>query len=843
MKAIIMAGGEGTRLRPLTSNRPKPMIPVMNKPVIEHMVNLLRGKGITDIIFSLFYLPENVQNYFGDGSDWDIRLTYSVEETPLGTAGGVKKAIGTAGETVVVLSGDGVVDFDLDWILSYHREKKSLFTIVLTRVKEPTEYGIVITREDGTIDRFLEKPAWSEVFSDTINTGIYVIEPSIINRYIPEKTKFDFSMDLFPLLQRENIPLYGCIAPGYWCDVGSLTAYRDVHQAILDGSVKMEIPGKKIGKDIWVGRNVEIDENAAIRGPVFIGNFAKIKAKADISEYSVIGNNCVIGEGASVRRSIILHNTIIGPRCEMRGAIIGKRSVIGEGVSVFEGAVVSDDCQVGAGSEIRPGMRVWPEKFIEEGTRLTSDLIWGQTEKKTLFGADGIVGAFNVRITPEFSAKLGSAFGAFLGNNATVIISRDSSPAARLIKRALSAGLLSMGVQVYDLDIESIPINRYSCRYHNADMSVYVQMWPMSGLQFIQIKILNRLGFRLTVAEERKIEHIFFRGDYPRKDAFEVGSLTYPLHHIESYITSARRYIDNEVLQRRKWSVLADCFYGATSCVFPDLLISFGCSVNVLRGQVRQYNSEEEIKNETRRAIENVTRMARINGDTGVIMGPHGEQLTVVDETGSILTDDDLCALISLYYMKYRGMKSLYIPLTSPMNFEKIASQYGCRVIRTSTKLRVPHEGAEDIFNPGLESRYPYLEKEYDPMITYLILLLFAAMEQKSLSEIRKALPASNLYRTSLPCTIDEKALIMRALSTSAPSAGTSIELIDGVRFTKPGGWVLVLPDAIHPLIHLYAEGNSIGARDAIISEYTGLINSIKIKTSANRSSHVHSKQ
>jgi mannose-1-phosphate guanylyltransferase/phosphomannomutase len=191
-KAIIMAGGEGTRLRPLTCNRAKPMIPVMNKPVIEHAILLLKRHEIKDIVISLFYLPENIQNYFADGSEWGVNISYSVEESPLGTAGGVKQALGDYNDTFIVLSGDGIIDFDITAILEYHKSKQSPFTIILNRVNTPTEYGIVITNEDGRIEKFLEKPSWSEVFSDTANTGMYVIESSVINSFVPEKQKIRF---------------------------------------------------------------------------------------------------------------------------------------------------------------------------------------------------------------------------------------------------------------------------------------------------------------------------------------------------------------------------------------------------------------------------------------------------------------------------------------------------------------------------------------------------------------------------------------------------------------------------------------------------------------------------
>ncbi|MFC1670603.1 sugar phosphate nucleotidyltransferase [Spirochaetota bacterium] len=822
IKAIIMAGGEGSRLRPLTCNRPKPMIPVINKPVIEHAINLLKKHGITNIIISLFYRPENIQNYFGDGSDWNVKITYSVEETPLGTAGGVKKAIGKNEHTILVLSGDGLIDFNITEILSFHNKKKSPFTIVLTHVKKPTEYGIVITRDDGRIEKFLEKPAWSEVFTDTANTGMYVIEPEIVNRYIPEDNKFDFSLDLFPVLQKNKVPLHGYIADGYWCDVGNLTSYSSVHKDILDGMVKVKMPGKKIGTTVWAGKDVEIHSDAEITGPVILGDFVKIKKGAQVSEFSVIGANCIIEEEASIKRSVLLHSTVIGRKCELRGAIIGKRCILGQGVSIYEGSVISDDCQIGTDVSILAGIRVWPEKVIEQGTTLTTDLIWGQTEKKTLFSSHGIEGTFNVKITPEFASKLGSAIGAFLGKNSKVIISRDTTSAARLIKRAFTAGLLAMGVDVYDMEIESVPINRYSTRFINADLGIYIQISPLTGLQFIQIRLFNRYGFQLTYSEEKKIENIFFRGDYPRKSAFETGKLYYPPHLVDSYITNTQNYIDNKVLIEKKPNIIVDCFNGTAAHVFPELINAFGCEVTILRGQIKETDTEEEMKSETRKTLGNIVKMATMNKDIGVMIGPHGTQITIIDEMGDILNNDDISAILCLNYLKYEGTKKIYVPVTTSKLINDLIESNGGEVILTSSTLRAP-EKTNDIFGTKKPMKYPYLELKYDPMICFLKILNYLSMENKNLYEVKEILPKSNIVNTSIYCTIEEKASIMRMVTTNADE--DKIELIDGIKINEDDAWILILPDATYPLIHIYGEGDSVESRDRIIEEY-----SVKLK-------------
>ncbi|HYZ92515.1 MAG TPA: NDP-sugar synthase, partial [Actinomycetota bacterium] len=264
MKAVIMAGGQGTRLRPLTSNQPKPMLPIANRPIMEHIVNLLRRHGYTEQIATVQFLSSVIRSYFGNGEDLGVHLTYATEETPLGTAGSVKNAQDELqDERFVVISGDALTDVDLKKLVAFHKEREAVATICLKSVPNPLEFGVVITREDGSIERFLEKPNWGEVFSDTINTGMYVLEPEVFD-FIPEDTVFDFSEDLFPLLLDKGLPIFGYVADGYWTDVGNVDAYLSAQRDVLNGDVDVEIPGFALGERIWLGEGAEIDPGARI---------------------------------------------------------------------------------------------------------------------------------------------------------------------------------------------------------------------------------------------------------------------------------------------------------------------------------------------------------------------------------------------------------------------------------------------------------------------------------------------------------------------------------------------------------------------------------------------------
>src|SRR5215813_1146529 len=351
MKAVVMAGGEGSRLRPLTVKRPKPMVPIVGKPVMEHILNLLKRHGITEVVVTVQYLASNIEDYFGNGSQFGMRITYSREDTPLGTAGSVKNAEEQLTEPFLVISGDALTDYNLTGIIEYHQEKKSLATLMLAHVPNPLEYGVIITNEDGHITEFLEKPSWGEVFSDTINTGIYVLDPQIFS-YFEKDKQFDFSQELFPMMLRKGDPIYGYIANGYWCDVGNLAEYMRANADVLQGRVNVQISGTDLGGGVWAEDGVEVAPDAQIFGPVWLGHDAKIKDNVMIHGPSAVGPYAIVDDRAQIDRSVVWSNSYIGERAELRGALVGTSNSIKSKAVMFEGAVIGDHSVINEGAII-----------------------------------------------------------------------------------------------------------------------------------------------------------------------------------------------------------------------------------------------------------------------------------------------------------------------------------------------------------------------------------------------------------------------------------------------------------------------------------------------------------
>ncbi|HEY7017100.1 MAG TPA: NDP-sugar synthase, partial [Gaiellaceae bacterium] len=398
MKAVVMAGGEGTRLRPLTSNQPKPMVPIVGKPCMEHILELLRRHGLDDVIVTVAFMPQAIRSYFGNGDTLGMQIEYSVEESPLGTAGSVRLASDRLDETFLVISGDALCDVDLGDLIRFHREREAAVTIGLKSVENPLEFGIVVTDEDGRIERFLEKPSWSQVFSDTINTGIYVLEPEVL-RHVPTDRPYDFSKELFPLLLEMGRPMYGYVFDDYWQDIGNLDQFRQANFDALDERVSLEVPGIRLRGNIWLGEGVEVDDLSAIEGPAFLGNYCRVAPDASVGAYSVLGSSVTLLERARTERSVIDTATHLGRSARVEGAVVGRACDIRAHAHVQEGAAIGDEVTLGAQSAVLPQVRIYPYKEVETGSQIHESLIWESRASSTLFGADGVAGLVNVDLT------------------------------------------------------------------------------------------------------------------------------------------------------------------------------------------------------------------------------------------------------------------------------------------------------------------------------------------------------------------------------------------------------------------------------------------------------------
>ena len=528
-----MAGGEGSRLRPLTSSRPKPLVPVANKPVMHHIVDLLRRHGAREVVATLHYLADEIENYFGDGSQLGVSMAYVVEDTPMGTAGAVKLAQPLLGEErFVIVSGDALTDADISELVAAHVRSGAAATIALQRVANPLEFGVVVTNDDGRITRFLEKPSWGEIFSDTINTGIYVLEPEVFE-YMEAGKNYDFSRDIFPFMLRDGRPVYGHVIGGYWSDIGNLQQYMQANYDALRGAVKLEIPGVEIRPGVWAGENANISPDAHVHGPVCIGRNVTIERGAVIEELTCLGASTIIAPNARLHRTVGWEDVYVGDSASLTGCTLADRVIVKDRVTIMEGAVIGRNSTLGSGSTVPSNIKLWPDKLVASGSIVSMSLVYGIKWPGSLFGADGVSGLANIEITPEFALKLGQALGSVLRPGQNVMTSRDAHPASRLMNRSVITGLLSVGANVHDLRETPMPVSRYAVRM-SGDAGVHTGISPYYSDQFL-LEFFDSHGVNIDKTTERKIENIFFREDFRRTPMESVGLLDFPERVVEAY--------------------------------------------------------------------------------------------------------------------------------------------------------------------------------------------------------------------------------------------------------------------------------------------------------------------
>jgi mannose-1-phosphate guanylyltransferase / phosphomannomutase len=819
MKAVIMAGGEGTRLRPLTANAPKPMLPIVNRPMMEHVVGLLRHHGFDDIVVTVAYLSNAIRNYFGDGSDWGVKMVYATEETPLGTAGSVRNAAQHLDERFLVISGDVLTDVDLGGIVRFHEEHKALATIALVAVENPLEFGIVITREDGSIERFLEKPSWGQVFSDTINTGIFVLEPEIFD-HIEADRPVDFSGEVFPKLLADGHPLFGAVAEGYWEDVGTLDAYVGAHKDALDGKVRVDVEGFELRPGVFMGEGAELHPEARVEGPVVIGDNCRVEAGVRLGPYTVLGTNVRIRDDADLERSVVHDNAYLGEGVRLRGAVIGRSSDLRRAARVEEGVVIGDECFVGEGALLSPGIKVYPFKTIEAGAIVNSSIVWETRGARSLFGRYGVTGLANVDITPELAARVAQAWASSLKKGSTVVTSRDSSRSARMLKRAMMAGLNAGGINVVDVELASVPITRFVVRRPYAAGGVTVRLVE-GDPQSVILRFFDENGLDLSEDQQRKIERLFGREDFRQVLPSEIGDIEFPPRALEHYASAVYEQIDLATFKERRFKIVLDYSFGATALAMPNVLGKLSAEVLALN----PYTSTVGVMEFDRAAAAaRVGRLVEASGaDLGAVLAPDGERLLLIDGRGRVLDETQAAlAFVDLVGARTNGDR-IAVPITATDRVRDLAERHGLTVQYTKVANAALMEAATERgvgFALNMSGGYilPGFLPAFDGAAALMKLLELLAADQRDLAEVVDALPAVHQVHETVVTPWEQKGTVMRTLMER--SGDRELELVDGVKVRHPDGWALALPDPEEPITHIWAEAGTRERAKELAQEY-----------------------
>ncbi len=833
MKAVVMAGGEGTRLRPLTCGLPKPMVPVGNRPILEHVLTLLTRHGFTEALLTLHHMPRTIRDHVGDGGAYGLKVKCYVEDVPLGTAGSVKNVEADLDGTFIVISGDVLTDFDLTALLDFHRRRGAALTIGLTSVDSPLEYGVVVCDRDGRVTRFVEKPSWGEVISDQVNTGIYVIEPEVL-RLIEAGRVSDFSRHLFPALMEAGMPLFGYHGDGYWCDVGNLSQYLQAHVDVLEGRTSLEIGGSELSEKVWVGSGVDIAPGVELVGPLLIGAGSYLGLGSRLEGPTVLGRDVVIGGQASVKRSVIGDHSFVGRLAEVRGAILGRSVRLHNRCSVFDKAVLADEVRVGEETTIKPGIKVWPGRSVAPETVLGDSLVWGQGWGYRIFGESGVTGTVNVDLRPELVARLGAVFGASLPDGATVVVGADAAAAVRLLREALVSGLGLSGCTVLGVGELPAPVVRYAIATTGAAGGVHLGLDHGEGC--CRIRFLDSDGSDLGHKVTRRLERSLGDEDFRRAAPDHLGAIRFLPGLGEAYLahlTERGRGL------ARKGLIVAGAYR------HPWLGARAGelwRALDVAHVAAEPFAPTSAGGEEPAWRADLCRRIREAGAAFAFEVDPSGENLTLIDNLGRLLTPAQTWLVLSSVAIVRDGTP-IVVPSDLPRAVARGLASLGarpvpCRSSRAEARLRM-----REVEKDAGPSLFRQSEMIGDALLAVVGLLDYLVDTEETVAEMVDRSPLGEWVHLRVPCSWDVKGRVMRLLLEEAasetgrrakeseipPRGDTEESEIpprgdtedpEGLRVETGRGQVLVLPDADRPAFHVYSEAASMEAAEELAGAF-----------------------
>jgi mannose-1-phosphate guanylyltransferase/phosphomannomutase len=783
------------------------MLPMANQPMVAHVISLLKSHGFDEIIITVAFLANTIRTYFGDGSEFGVRIGYATEETPLGTAGSVRNARDELDERFLVISGDVLTDIDLGELVRFHDEAGAAVTLALKPMENPLEFGIVITDPKGRIERFLEKPTWGQVFSDRINTGVYVLDPVVLDYIAPDRP-VDFSAEVFPALLEAGHALYGFTTERYWEDVGTLEAYLRVHEDILDAKVAVAIDAFPLRDGVWVGEGAEIDPSATIEAPVLIGDNCHVGPGARLGAYTVLGANVNVGEGVVLERSVVHDNCYIGAGAAARSAIVGRSCELRRGVNIGEGAVLGDHCRIGHHAVITAGVKVYPHKIVESNATVTSSIIWETRGARALFGRRGVSGIANVDLSPELVTRVAMAYAATLPRGASVTTSRDSSRSARMLKRAAIVGLNAAGLHVEDLEAATLPLTRFHIRTGPNRGGLAVGL-DREDPQSVVIRFLDADGVDVDEATEKRIERLFYREDLRRVLAEEIGDIDFPARSAELYTAALTSSIELQPLRDAHLKLVLDYAYGTASLLMPNVLAKLGADVLVVNPLV---STAGMLGFDRQKSAARLSELVRSSGaHLGAVIGADGEQLTLVDDTGVVLSDGEALLAVARLVAETEPGARVAVPVSATWRLNEVLAELGAEVVWTQI-------GTANLVEVALENdatlaastdgdfAFPRFLPAYDAVATLVHVLAMLATSGKRLSQLRAGLPPVCVVHEQVLTPLDQKGAVMREFLESARV--DEVVLIDGVKVIDATGWTLVVPDTEEPSTHIFAEAD-----------------------------------
>lgn len=770
MKALVLAGGQGSRLRPLTCNIPKPLIKIAGEPIAQYIIELLQKNGFDDICFSLGYLHREMTDFIEDYSikNKDVKLSYYIENIPKGTAGCLYPIFGDKNEDdILVISGDCMCDIELEKVMKFHNEKHADATIVCKQIANTDEYGTLCVDGENFIMGFCEKADKNHAVSDLANCGIYIISSDVIK--MTENREFcDFSKDIFPEMLKNNMKLAAYNTDSYWCDIGDLIEYRRCVRDFLDSSI---VTSKALQSDgINSYSDIGISSSVSFIPPVYIGSNVKIEDNCVIGPYTVIEDNSSIGKGTKIKNSIINESVSIENNCDITGCIIAPSCIIHDNCTLLENSCVGSSCTIGSHCVIDTGALLWPQKSISSGSHICDNVRDGRNIKELI--SDGkISGRIFSELRSDICCKIGMALGSTLKNK-TVGIGFDGAYSSKALAMAVMSGLISTGCTVYDFGECYSSLLQFCVSYSSTQIGIFVS----SSAAGAQIDFFDKFGLPLTRECERQIESRYRKADFIYSDC---GLCT-------DSIDMSRI---NELYYARLFALCSE-----------------------FSGRVKySYNSKNKF-------VADVIDRCSFLFSSGFSDLPHfvidekGERLQAKDENGDSVDYEHLLILCTVD--EFRKGRSVCIKSDAPWMIDTMAEEYRCDAVRLSSSSSRPFSDREY----RLSERCMF---SFDAVFMMFKVLSAMSLRNKKLCELIDELPSVKFSRREISSDMTPSA-IGRVLSVN------KTDPVYGYRVYHSDGSALISSSTDGGRIKIFAEAVSSEISESLCEEIED-----KIKTSS----------
>lgn len=756
MKAVVMAGGEGTRLRPITCTTPKPMVKIMGKPIIGYIIELLIKNGFDDIIVTTRYLSESIEDYISLYENDKVKIKCVEETCVLGTAGSVKNAAKEWNEPFLVISGDCISDCELSKVMLYHKSIMADVTIVCKSVEESGEYGTVSLSKSGAVDSFCEKPDWSHTSSQLANTGIYVVNPAILD-IVPKNIQYDFAAHLFPEMMSSGKRLFGYNTTAYWCDIDNLKSFRMCIKDIMNHKVNIQIPEAKNG--IYTKSRLP-DGDYNIIPPVYIGKNVSIGANVVLGPYTVLEDNTSVSHSTRVKKTVLMSNSSIGSNCDTIGSVIGEKCVIKNNNVCLEGSCIGDGCVMEGSSTISNNTLIWPEKHIPYRSVIMENLRDGMTEYD-LITNDGISGNTFSEISCERCCRLGESL-ASCSFGCNVGVGYDSSRESKALAMAVLSGLISGGSNISDFGECYESQMSFFVSFCSLDSGIYIS----ANNKKTTIKLFGQFGMPLYRKNERELESRYKRSDFRR------GSCT-----------------GNGITDM---SQISEIYEG-------QLLALSGDRLSEATGQI--YSKNKMI---THIANKCFFMLGCVEKDApSFTVDYYGKEVTAKDENGNVITHDKLLVLCAMNEL--RKKRDIAIPFNSPVCIDSIGNDFGATVYRIGVSPM-------NIYDENISLAFRHSMWAFDGLALCFKLLGIVKQSHKTLvdliAEIPKFCVSSKVVFSPVALSKISSMLDIRTDSDS-----------QGLRKNTGRGFVSVARTGAGRLIRIIAEAESMEVAKEICAE------------------------